>query len=212
MIIFYKKISYPFIKIYNKKYETSLRKKCKVHDFSIICSNCMGGCISHRLGEPFNSPTVNLWIGVEDFVKFASDLRYYVSLELVFIDSKRDYPVGQLDDITIHFNHSRTEEEAREQWERRKQRIRYDNLYIILVGDASAEVIKEFEKIDCRNRVVLCEKNNMNLDYVLAIKPHKWRIDGSRYMDRDLLWRWSFEKNFNYVKWINDGAREKEDC
>ena len=60
------KIYHKFINLvcinYNKFYERTLRTKLKNKDFSIICSNCIGGIIYNRLGQKFLSPTINLWM------------------------------------------------------------------------------------------------------------------------------------------------------
>ena len=40
------------------------RRKLQNHDFSILCNRCIGGVVSHAVGEQFRSPTVNLIDGV----------------------------------------------------------------------------------------------------------------------------------------------------
>lgn len=49
---------------------------------SIIASNCNGGVIYHDLGLKFYSPTINLFLYPKDYLKFISNLKYYLSLEL----------------------------------------------------------------------------------------------------------------------------------
>ena len=64
-----------------------------------------GGVILHELGERFNSPTVNLFFGAEDYIKFLEKLDHYLGQTLVEAQSDKDYPVAKLDDITIYFMH-----------------------------------------------------------------------------------------------------------
>ena len=109
-------------------YAGLLRRKLKNKDFTIICSNCIGGIIYNRLGLQFRSPTINMWMHQHDCIRLMKDLREYMNADLEFIDSKYSYPVAKLKDITLYFNHCDTEEEARNDWNRRKQRINYDNL------------------------------------------------------------------------------------
>ena len=109
-----------------------MRKKLRNDNFSIICSNCIGGVIYHRLGKQFLSPTINLWMNQKDFLKMALDLKSYMSKELAFIKGEYDYPIALLGDVKVYFNHAKTEEEARHSWEQRKTRINYDNLYVIM--------------------------------------------------------------------------------
>ena len=59
------------------------RKSLNNRDFSIICNNCVGGgVISHELGQRFNSPTVNLFMNHEDYIKFLTKLTHYTSVPL----------------------------------------------------------------------------------------------------------------------------------
>lgn len=92
---------------------------------------------------PYLSPTVGLYFFAEDYLKFVSDLRGYMAEELVFIKAEEskyaeeltrrkqlDIPVARLGDVEIVFLHYKTEEEAREKWNRRRERINWDNLII----------------------------------------------------------------------------------
>lgn len=39
----YRTLSYPVLHPINESYEKALQSRLKAHEFSIICSNCMGG-------------------------------------------------------------------------------------------------------------------------------------------------------------------------
>ncbi|WP_281526292.1 DUF1919 domain-containing protein [Intestinibacter bartlettii] len=192
-------------KYYSLIYESKLRRKLKNKNFSIVCSNCIGGIIYHRLGHQFLSPTINLWMHQDDFIKFVLNLKEYISKDVEFIESEYDYPVGVLGDIKIYFNHSKTQEEARASWYNRKSRINYDNLFIIMYDrdGITKEDIKKLEQVDCRNKIVLSDKVYPDIDYVLTIKPNYDKINGQQYLDKDILDRMTFEKYFDFVKFIN---------
>ncbi len=192
-------------KIYTNGYELKLRKRLKNKDFSIICSNCIGGVIYHRLGKKFLSPTINLWLHQDDFLKFVLNLKEYILKDLVFIDSEYDYPVGMLDDIKIYFNHSKTKEEAKKNWDRRKERINYENLFIIMYDrdGITKDDIRKLENVNCRNKIVLSDKKYQDIKYVLTIKPNYDKVNGQQYLDRDILDKRTFEKHFDFVKWLN---------
>ena len=51
-----------------------LQRSC----LSILSKNCFGGIISHMLGLPFRSPTVNMFFHVEYFVKFLRTPKFYL--------------------------------------------------------------------------------------------------------------------------------------
>lgn len=202
---FYNKSIFIIEKNYKKYYENKLRKKLKNKNFSIICSNCIGGIIYNRLGEKFLSPTINLWIRQDDFLKFVLDLKGYISKDLIFIDSKYDYPVALLGDIRIHFNHSKTKEEAKSSWDKRKKRINYDNLFIIMNNrdNITENDILKLKNIQCKNKIVLANKDYKDIDYVIKIKPNLDKLNGQVYLDKNILGKMTFEKYFDFVKWLN---------
>ena len=95
---------------------------------SILTPSCIGGLISHNLGLPFRSPTVNLWMDNHDFVKFAWIFGIISPRsspsgpgEKTEQFQEGDYPVGKLGDLTVYFNHYRSDEEAKDAWNRRRE-------------------------------------------------------------------------------------------
>ena len=94
-----------------------LKKKNHNHNFTIISSNCNGGVIYSDLGEQFRSPTINLYIKPSDFLNFVSDLRNYLSEEIMEVETEYNYPVGKLKDIYIYFMHYRSFQEAKMKWD-----------------------------------------------------------------------------------------------
>lgn len=192
--------------IIEKNYERKLRKKIKNKDFSIICSNCIGGIIYHRLGLKFLSPTINLWMYQYDYLKFVLDLKKYISLELEFIESDYNHPVARLGDITIYFNHYKTNEEAQKCWDTRKKRINYDNLFLIMYDKdgLTEEYLEKLKTIKCRGKIVISNKKYRSMDYVIRIPANMDNIETRYRLDIN---KWTgkrkFEEKFNYVKWIN---------
>lgn len=193
---------------YKEIYEKKLRRELKNDNFSIICSNCIGGIIYNRLGKKFMSPTINLWMYQYDYIKFVTNLKYYIGLKLEFIESKYNYPVAKLDDIKIYFNHYRTNEEANESWEKRKKRINYDNLFLIMYDKdgLKKEDLKKLESVKCKGKIVISNNKYSDLDYVIRIKANMNNED-TRYRLNKNKWtgKRKFEQKFNYVKWLNEG-------
>ena len=140
-------------KFINKKNQRNLRNK----DFSIFSSNCNGCCICHDLGLQFRSPFVNLSLDAKDYIQFLKDPKSYLDVPLEFEqDSDKEYPVGRLKDITIYFVHYHSQKEAREAWERRKERIDWDNLFVLMTDrdGCTEELLQEFDALPYRNKVV----------------------------------------------------------
>ena len=106
-----------------------MRERLLTEDVSIISANCNGGIISHDLGLQFRSPTVNLFIPAEDFIRFCENLPHYMSVETMTectdpaVTKNVDYPVARLDDILLFLVHYSSVEEA--------QRIIIDATFIL---------------------------------------------------------------------------------
>ena len=181
-----------------KKWKQRLTNK----DFSIVCSTCIGGHIYHDLGMKFLSPTINMFIKNPDFIKFACNLKYYMSQELRFIETDKGFPVAMLGDIELNFNHASTNEEAAENWKRRKERINYDNLYFIFYyrEGMTLEQIREIEKASCK-RVALITYKPLELPYAVYMKG-----DGStkqNFLEKDIFGIMTIEKEWDFVSWLN---------
>ena len=198
------KLQAVLVKLVNIIYERYMRIRLQNKDFTILCSNCMGGIIYHRLGLQFRSPTVNLWMRQRDFLKLAMKPREYMDEKLVFIESEYSYPVAQLGDIKIYFNHSKDEETARKDWERRKKRINYDNLFLIMFDreNLSDKEILILEDAPCKGKIVLSPMERKEIPFVKTIVP-KNRPMGKQYHDKDWFGLRTFEKHFDFVRWLN---------
>lgn len=120
-------------------------------DFTIICSNCAAGVFYHDLGKQFLTPTVNMAFDGEDFCKFCEDLERYLAMELVgYITDEVPYPVGHLEDVELRFVHYKSFSEAKEKWDSRKQRVRWDKLLIMATdrdGMGKPENMQRFDKL-----------------------------------------------------------------
>lgn len=188
---------------YQKKY----RKKFRGRAYSIISSNCIGGVINNRVGQPQNSPTVNLWIPYTEFIKFIHNLHYYINKNLVFIKTKYEYPVAVIDDVHIHFLHYSTKEQAEECWEKRKKRIIWDNIYIILYEDNLTRTqLLQLSNVECKKLIVLTSsKKNLDLPFIKYIEKDKHgRENDFVFLDTDFLGRMTFEKQWDFVAWLNE--------
>lgn len=194
-------------KYINRKFEEDCRNRIHNKDFSIICSTCIGGVIYHRLNMPFLSPTINLWLYQGDFIRFIRDIRHYISQDLMFTSSEWDFPVAKLDDVQIMFNHAKDAEEAKNDWNKRCSRINYDNLYIILYDrdGISEQDIRCLSDVPCKRLVVLSEREYPDINYVKTIhKPKRSRPNDCTFLDKDRFGLRTFEKQFDFVGWLND--------
>ena len=161
----------------------------KESNISIISSHCWGGFAYNTLGLPFRSPFINMFWDNKEFLKMLEDIEEYMDKPLIKLGEayetnlKRNYPVVGLGDLTIQFNHYTDFEEAVSIWNRRKERINYDNLFIETTAKDSEE-ISRFLELPYENKVcfTMLECNEKN---VISIRKEQFR---SRYEDRE----WQF--------------------
>ena len=195
LIDYYRKILRNHI---SKKYKKNIKNK----DCSIISMNCIGGVVSHELGLRFNSPTVNLWFEPRDYIKFLSNLEFYLFGCEIEIDEQYtkeySYPVGKLDDIHIYFTHYESFEQAKQKWNQRLKRLNLDNIYIIMVqkDGCTKQDILSFDKLKYKHKVIFtateypwCNsgyhipKSEENEDNVRNLIEFKNKFTGKRWLD-----------------------------
>lgn len=174
---------------------------------SLISSNCNGAFILHDLGLQFRSPFVNLWMKPHDYIKLLRDLEYYLSCELVFTtENNISYPIGCLDDVKIYFEHYKSEVEAKEKWDERKQRIDLENLFILFSDrdGCTYEDLKEFDSLPYKNKIVFTNKPYSDIVSSFYIKGFENEpCVGACY---DWVNGFSGKKiydQFDYVAWFN---------
>lgn len=160
---------------------------------SILSVNCIGGLLSHKLGLPFRSPFVNLFLSNGDFLKFLGKPHEYLAEKLIHKGQKLnststiEYPVISLGDISLHMLHYKTFEEATEAWERRKDRINWYNLFVVMWTTK----IEELEQFDA-----------LPYDKKVCFVPFKSDLNSAWYIEHRLKGRYPL-----YVHFINETAK-----
>ena len=183
--------------------------RLKNKDFSVFSNNCNGACICHDLGLQFHSPFVNLFLSAEDYIKFLGDPQGYLDETLAFIEHPNvDYPVAKLKDITLYFVHYQTPEEAEAAWERRKKRINWDNLFVLMSDQdgCTDEILQRFDNLPYKNKAVFIHLPKPDFHSAVYIPGFEAEeavgncdafvngYSGRKYFDA-----------FDYVKWFNEG-------
>lgn len=201
-----KKIKKVYRELLRIKINYRNRKRLQNRTCSIISSNCIGGVILHELGLQFLTPTVNMYFGAPDFIKFVYNLEYYTNFELVEIDSQEPYPLALCDDIVLHLVHYHSFNEANKKWKERCKRINFNNLYFIMAdrdGCTEAERLK-FDSLPYKHKAFLtytersemqssvCIPGTQDGDAIMDICQYKSRFVGERWLD-----------DFDYVSFLN---------
>ena len=200
------KIIRNFVHYYRNVYNKYKYRKLNNHP-CIISRDCIGGALYKDFNLEFTSPMINLEMSNKDFVLFCNHLNEYIESDVKeYKNSLYNYPVGIMDlkygKILIHFAHYKSFNEAYECWNRRKKRIDYNNIYIIMcVGpEASKKTINMFESIKYKNKILL----SSNID----LSKHKDCFNMNCYNKgyRDSLIahynKYSFKRYLSEVDWV----------
>lgn len=186
-------------------------------DFSIISNNCWGGGVYQKLDLPYTSPTVGAYFYVDEYIKFLSNLEYYLSLtpkiipkekskyakELSELKVYRYFPIGLIDDVEVVFLHYRSDIEAIEKWERRKKKINMSNL-IVKFNDQNGcneQHLIDFEKLPYKNKICFTAKEYVSCRN-LSIIPQK----KCNYVKSDMR---AFRKPIDMIEFINRVKTDK---
>lgn len=182
-----KKIMYKILsfknKISKKLYYRKVRKGVTKDDITIFANDCCGGVIYHQLGKKFCSPFINLFVSIDEFIKFSSNPLDYLNGSLEEIKEKSvDYPVGKLvsstknDFITLNFMHYKTFFEAQEKWNERKERIVQKQYFIFNLTN--------FDDINfIKNKIF--KINSLNLQNCIVIVNKITKIKGKNVVSVD---------------------------
>lgn len=133
------------------------RKAVHPNKVSVFASNCNGACICHDLSLEFNSPFVNLWMTPSDFIKFLQTPKEYLTMPLEFMErGDVKYPVAKLGELTIWFEHYSSNCEAAEAWDRRCERICWNELYIMMTDrdGCTYEDLLAFDALPYEHKIV----------------------------------------------------------
>lgn len=163
------------LKYWRKGLANYRKKQLKCTDFTIVSNNCWGGMIYESYNLPKESPTVGLFFMAEDYIEFLKDLKGYLYGTLSFIPASQSrwkdtpqisgdkrcgsYPVGVLSNgkktIEIFFLHYHSEQEAKEKWNRRIQRVNWDKLLIKFndQNGCTEKDVDEFMKLPYKHKL-----------------------------------------------------------
>lgn len=112
----------------------------------------------HSLELPFLTPLINVFENEWEYIKIMENLHYYMNQKITFAYQHKDgtsgteWPVGHLGDVLIHFRHAKSFEEGLQDWERRKGRINYDNIFAMMYTE-NIQVAERFDKLPYERKV-----------------------------------------------------------
>jgi len=168
-------------------------RKLQRSRLSIFSVNCIGGFLLNTLGLPFRSPFVNLFLSNGDFMKFLRAPHNYLEKSLVddgrCMESVSKFPMAKLGDITLRMMHYKTFEESVVAWEKRKPRINWYNL-LVLMWSINPKELEQFDALPYGKKI--------------CFVPFKSDLDSAWYIEHRLK-----EKYPLYVHYVNETAQGK---
>ena len=188
------------------------RKRLQNTDFTIVSNNCWGGILYEYYGIKKLSPTVGCYFYADDYIKFISNLSYYLSIEIKMITSNQSkhkeslfekgetkVPVGVLDDVEVVFLHYSDADLAKDKWTKRISRVNWENIIykFSYMNECTDKNIEDFLQItNGKKRVCFVNKNKWNNYgvYEIPAGPNGQILD-------DTTW---FNKYVDTEKLIND--------
>lgn len=206
-------------KLLRKARHMSYRLRNRNRDFTLISQNCVGGVIYSSLGLEFCSPTINMFIPGDSFVKLVDRPEHYFSVtptpvcdEYVDpIDPSIRYPIIAVDDVQLHCLHSHSCAEAISDWERRKKRINLSNVFVIANTwnfRGCEDQIKNL--LSCRYpTVIFTNEQHYHGEQFIVLEESFWQLDQRGILRPNITdfmphsHKRYFEEKFDFVRWLN---------
>lgn len=202
-------------------YNFDFNKYIKLYESNlcIISNFCWGGLTYNSLGMEFTSPFINMFESDTDYIKLLSNLKFYLKQPLVFYQDfyepslRRTYPIGKIGDIHLYFNHYYSFEEAKAKWEKRLERVNYDNLLITFYA-TNLQAAELFDNLPFDRKILFvpfkCTLSSaIELDYLQCISSNNLNDDfwfivnslaTSKYKCYDILKLLNGEKDFMRIE------------
>lgn len=178
---------------------------------TIISDNCMAGFLCSDLGLEFNTPTLNGAFSPSDYIKFLSNLDFYLSEPLSFsTDPERGCPIAQISDIRYRFTHYKSNIEAKAVWNYGKRHINYDNIFFIMTEKERCTLVdmQAFDELPFKNKVILTHKPYPNLKsahHIRGFEQQEHCLVTSDFVLGQCFGK-RYYNDFDFVKWLNQNT------
>ncbi len=144
--------------------------------FTIIANDCWAGHVYRYFNLPYDSPTVGTGFFADDYLKFITNLREYIEMDIQMITAKESIhyaqimkhhpkfhncPYARIGDIEVRFGHYHDPDEAKEKWDKRKKRIHWDNLIFKMSEHNSCtfEIMQAFDALPYQKKVLFTTRD-----------------------------------------------------
>lgn len=154
---------------------------------TIFSDDCWGGYVYHDLKLLFCSPTVNLsFRHKQQYIDFVNNYHTILSQKMECVREgnvrNNEYPIGKLTsdcgDVIIQFIHSISFDDAVSEWDRRKNRINSNNVFVKMAMNADTndcvKLMEEFDRIPYK-KICFCSAESVkSYDNVYYTPRYEW--------------------------------------
>ncbi len=185
------------------------RKLFKGDTPTIISNTCVSGFIYEYMNMPLLSPTINAGMTGKDYIKFCSNMKHYLDLDLVISHwekgvtnpgSYEELLACKLDDIEISFGHLKSEDGVVERWNLIKERINWNRIVFVMEEiryrmPIGQKEIEAFKKLDGKKLMFQSITNVANSDGTVIFAPRDFLSDRRGT---------ALENYFDLLSWFNE--------
>ncbi len=176
---------------YLPKFDFQLYQNLIENPITILSDDCWGGFVYKKLKLPFTTPLINIDWDRDQYAEFISDPLFYLNTELKMVreGNLRDgiYPIGSLGDenrkVEMGLIHNVNFKEAKEQWDRRKQRVNEQNIFVKMgfsVCDKKDEWLTAFKNLSYKK--ILFYDGDTDVKQVIKTERFTWRSINANYV------------------------------
>ena len=129
-------------------------------------------------------------------------------MDFTEVSTEYSYPVGMLGDLTFHFVHYNSFEQATSAFARRVARISYDNLFVIFSerDGCTYDHLKEFDSLPYKNKVVFTHKVYPDIRSSFYIEG----FEAEGFLGDIITWDkkvgMKIYDNFDFVNWFKTNS------
>lgn len=176
---------------------------------TIISNDCVAGEIYWLMDMPMLSPTINMYIAPNDFMKLCKEPKKYFDIEgkgMFFnvlpigdepVDCKMGLPAMKIDDIDVTFAHSNGKTtELIERWNMMRRKINWGNIIYIFRATRKAvpkDFVQDFKKLTRKHLIM-----NYGVNGVIYKE-----IDQLFFSEYILGTDRAIENDFDLLGWLN---------
>jgi uncharacterized protein (DUF1919 family) len=185
------------------------QKAIRTRHFSIIACNCWGAGIYKDLEIPYQTPFIGLYLHHSCFLGFLENFEAAIRAPLEFMEESRyngrlPFPIGLImGAYEIHFMHYHSQQEARDKWERRRERIAADvddRFFMLMhVGADYVPDLRRFLRLPFKNKVLFTDRPISEVPEAVVVPP----MPGATEPDNGVTLYRRCHHYFDLPAWLN---------